>query len=273
MRTTLCRIAVLATFGAAALAPPAAAAADTATSAPQPNRRGADAALVRALKDHHWTLQSATDAAGRPVEALFVPGHDFVMRFDGPRVAVQGGCNQLSGTWRASPRNELMFGRLTATMKACEPPLMDADRSMAELLARPLAARVERGETPTLRLVSAEGQTLAFAGRPTPRSLYGAPTRIFIEVAAQRVPCTPALMPPTTCLQVRERRFDAKGLPVGDPGPWQAFHSTIDGYTHEPGVRNVLRVDRYRRANPPADASAYVYVLDLVVESEVVEKK
>jgi len=39
------------------------------------------------------------------------------------------------------------------------------------------------------------------------------------------------------------------------------------GYTHEDGVRNVVRVKRYTIANPPADASSNAYVLDMVVES------
>lgn len=273
MRRLIPPLALLLAVAAPPSFAPARAAADAAASAPQPMRRNADAALVRALKDHHWTLQSATDAGGARIDALFVPGHDFVLRFDDARFGVQGGCNAMSGGWRLSPRDELRIGRLAATMKACEPPLMQADRVMAELLAKPLQTSVEAGETPTLRLVTPDRQTLNLAGRRTPRSLYGAPTRIFLEVAPQRVACTPAPMPPTTCLQVRERRYDDKGLRIGEPGPWQAFYGQIEGYTHEPGVRNVLRVDRYRRANPPADASAYVYVLDLVVESEVVEKK
>ena len=45
----------------------------------------------------------------------------------------------------------------------------------------------------------------------------------------------------------------------------------LDGYTHTPGVRNVLRIKRYQRTPVPADASAYLYVLDLVVESETVK--
>ena len=35
-----------------------------------------------------------------------------------------------------------------------------------------------------------------------------------------------------------------------------------------PGVRNVLRVQRYTRKDVPADASKYAYVLDMVVESD-----
>ena len=50
------------------------------------------------------------------------------------------------------------------------------------------------------------------------------------------------------------------------------FQGGIDGYTHTPGVRDVRRINRNKRSPVPADASAYVYVLDLVVESETVSK-
>ncbi len=232
---------------------------------------GATAALAKTLQDHDWTLQSATYANGKSLESLLVAGHPFGMRFDGPRLGVQGGCNLMSGDWQLSPQDRLMVGRMAATQKACEPSLMRADAAMSEFLAQPLSARLAAGEAPTLRLESAAGKTLAFSGQRTSRSLYGAPTRIFLEVAAQRVPCTPALQPPTTCLQVRERRFDDQGLAVGEPGPWRAFYGEIAGYIHQTGVSNVLRINRYKVPNPPADGSAYVYELDLIVEAKTVE--
>jgi hypothetical protein len=38
-------------------------------------------------------------------------------------------------------------------------------------------------------------------------------------------------------------------------------------------VSNVLRINRFKRPQPAADGSAYVYELDLVVESRVDGKK
>lgn len=245
----------------------------TVASPATPPRRTADAALVRALQDHDWTLQAAVDAGGKPVEALLVPNQPFTMQFDGARVAVQGGCNRLFGTWRLSPQNALTVGRLASTQKACPPPLMAADTAMGAALSAPLQARLETGAAPVLHLASAKGPTLSFSGRRTLKSQYGEPVRVFLEVAAQRVPCTRTPQPPGTCLQVRELRFDDKGLRVGEPGPWRAFHDEIVGYTHEPGVGNVLRVNRFTRPRPPADASAYLYQLDLVVESRIEAKK
>jgi heat shock protein HslJ len=236
-----------------------------------PNRRGADPAVVRALQAHTWTLQSASEASGQPVAGLIVPGHAFVMRFQDANLSVQGGCNTMNGSWRISPQGRLMIGRLAATMKACDEPLMKADAALAAVLAQHLDLQLQRGDKPLLRLQAPGAQALAFVGQPTYESLYGKPERQFLEVAPQTVECTSGAMR-TQCLQVRERRFDAQGLPIEPPGPWRNFHGAIEGFTHQPGVRNVLRIDRYRRPNPPADASAFVYVLDMVVESEQVTR-
>ncbi len=259
-------------IAALALCLPAWAGAADAPAQPAPNRRGADPVLVRTLQDHRWTLQSATDAAGQPMAAVMVPGHAFVMNFDEARLAIQGGCNQMNSNWRVSPQGQLSVGRLASTMKACEPHLMQADTALGALLAQPLAAQLTPGAAPSLRLSSPKRETLVLSGQPTPRSLYGAPARIFLEVAPQTVPCQPGAGAPTQCLQVRERRYDKQGLRIDPPGEWRAFYDRIDGYTHTPGMRNVLRIDRYTRSQVPADASAYVFVLDMVVETEVMSK-
>jgi heat shock protein HslJ len=242
-----------------------------AASQPTPNRRAADPVLVRALQNNVWTLQSAAEASGQPIDGLMVPGQAFVLRFDGARLAVSGGCNNLSGSWRLSPQGQLMVGRLASTMKACEPALMKADAALSAVLAQHLDVQLPGGSTPSLRLASAAGQTLSLSGQPTLESLYGAPKRMFLEVAPQTVPCQPGAGGSTQCLQVRERRFDEQGLRIEPPGQWGAFYGGIEGYTHTPGVRNVLRVKRYQRTQVPADASRYVFVLDLVVESEIVK--
>jgi heat shock protein HslJ len=254
---------------AAAMLPAVAAGA---ASQPTPNRRAADPALVRSLQGHVWTLQSGTEATGQPIDGLSVPGQAFQLRFDGARLAVSGGCNTMTGSWRLSPQGQLMIGRLAATMKACDAPLMKADAALAAVLAQQLDVQLQPGAEPGLRLVSPSRQTLALSGQPTLASLYGAPTRIFLEVAAQTVPCQPGAGAPTQCLQVRELRFDKQGLRIDPPGEWRAFYSRIDGYTHTPGVRNVLRIDRYERKQVPADASRHVFVLDMVVESETVKQ-
>ena len=115
--------------------------------------------------------------------------------------------------------------------------------------------------------------TLVFKGAPTAATRFGGPAeRVFLEVGPETKPCSHPLIPDKQCLQVREVRFDENGLRVGEPGEWQNFFDEIEGYTHQPGVRNVLRIDRYTRKDVPADASRYAYVLDMVVESEQVQR-
>ena len=163
-----------------------------------------------------------------------------------------------------------MSGRLAATMKACEAALMQADKALSSLLEQPLEVQLDGAVTTSLRLTSPGRHTLVLAGEPTLEVRYGAPTRVFLEVAAQTVTCQ-GVGAPTQCRRVRERRFDDKDLRIEPPGAWRNFHGSIDGYTHTPGVRNVLRIKRYQRTPVPADASAHLYVLDLVVESETVK--
>jgi len=259
-----CALALVLSLGV----PPLAAAA----SHGEPKRRAADPALVRTLQDHVWTLQAATRADAQPIEGLLVPGHSFVLRFDGVRLNVQGGCNSMMGSWRVNPQNQLMAGRLAGTMKACEPALMQADAALSAVLAQHLDVQIESGTAPLLRLRSPSQQTLVLRGEPTLDGLHGAPTRVFLEVAAQTVSCQPGAGGTMQCLQVREIQFDEKGLRTGTPGPFGAFYSRIEGFTHQSGVRNVLRVNRYKRDRVPADASAFIYVLDLVGEGEQVPK-
>jgi hypothetical protein len=73
------------------------------------------------------------------------------------------------------------------------------------------------------------------------------------------------------CLRVRERTYAENGT-LAAQGEWQPLYQDIEGYTHVPGTRNVLRVKKFAVKNPPADASSVAYVLDMVVESEIVDR-
>lgn len=230
---------------------------------------GADA-TVKTLESHRWTLDSAVDALGQRIDAVSPgPGRAFELGFAAARIQVKGGCNPMNGGYEIGADGRLKVGRLASTMMACESAAMQADAALSALLAQPLKVDLSTGgAAPVLRLVAAAGQVLVLKGQATPEALYGPATRIFLEVAAQRVACTnPVNAAVTSCLQVRDRAFDAQGLVVLPHGPWRPFYDSIEGYTHQPGVRNVLRINRYQRS-----AASAVYVLDLVVESETVAR-
>ena len=97
------------------------------------------------------------------------------------------------------------------------------------------------------------------------------PSHIFLEVGPQRKTCS-AGAGRQECLQVRELRYADTGVKTYT-GQWENFYSEIDGYKHEAGVTNILRINRYKRQNVPADASSYAYVLDMVVSSSIESKR
>lgn len=226
--------------------------------------------LAAELPRHHWRLQEATTAGGTRIDALFARADAPVqLDFGNGRMSISNACNRMSGSY-AVAGNSLTIGRLASTMMACDDPkLMALDGELGKRLEGALTLALAAGDAPRLTLGNAAGDRLVFAGSPTAETLHGGPgERVFLEVAAQTAPCQHPLIENMQCLQVREIQFDEKGLKVGTPGPFGNFYATIEGFTHQPGVRNVLRVDRYTIKNPPADGQSQAFVLDMVVESD-----
>lgn len=256
---------------AATTATEAAAPAAPATPAPTPAPATAAAAndLAAQLPRFHWRLAEATDGGGRKIAALFTGGEPIQLDFADGRVSVDRLCNRMGGGFTLQG-DKLGFGQLASTMMACTDPARTAqERTASTLLAGEYTAVLAADAVPpTLALTGKDGTRLLFQGEETAESRYGQGETVFLEVAARTKPCPHPLIKDKQCLQVREVRFDDQGLRQGEPGPWQNFHDDIQGYQHQDGIRNVVRVKRYTRPNPPADASANVYVLDLVVESE-----
>ena len=221
------------------------------------------------LPQYHWQLMDASDAQGKRIDALFARGDKPVqLDFKDGRVGVANTCNRMGGTYTLS-ETDLTISRLASTMMACtDNALMALDQEVGKRLEGALKVTATQDGVVQLALTTATGDKLVFAGNPTAETRYGGPgERVFLEVASETKPCSHPLIPDKQCLQVREVRYDDKGLKVGTPGAFEHFYDSIEGYTHEPGIRNVLRVDRYTVKNPPADASNRAYVLDMVVES------
>lgn len=224
----------------------------------------ADAATPDAaqLGGYHWQLAQATDHDGQRIAALFVRADkplqlDFV---DG-RVSVRNACNGMGGSYRIA-NGQLIVGPMMHTMMACaDQALNRLDGLIGQRLAsHPAIAVVQQGGKPQLQLRTAAGDTLEFDGVPTAETRYGGTgTTEFLEVAAQKVPCQQK----QPCLNVREIHYDANGLKTGTPGGWHALPG-IEGYTHQDGVHNIVRVTRYATGGAPA-----AYVLDTVVETSI----
>ena len=228
------------------------------------------------LTRQQWRLSTATDATGKRIDALLVRA-DKPLQLDFQRsgaVAIGNACNQMSGPYRLAGQT-IKLGPYAATKKACADPKLTAlDAEAGTRLQGDFTYRMALGAARALELRSPDGDVLVFVGSDTPEARFGGPgERVFLEVAAETKPCSHPMMPDMQCLQVRELKYDEKGLKVGTPGAFGNFYEQIEGYRHEPGVRNVLRLQRYTRKQAPADASKYAYVLDMVVETEAPKAK
>lgn len=244
--------------------PPAAAAPAATQAAP---------ADTTALTAYHWRLNDAKDASGNRIEALFVSADKPVqLDFADGRISVSNTCNHMGGAYSIAG-DKLKFDRLASTLMACtDSKLMALDQEIGKRLETESTFALQSGDAPTLTLTGGNGDVLTFKGDPTAETRYGGKGETaFLEVAAQTKPCNHPLIPNMQCLQVRELKYDDKGIKTGTDGEFQNFYGNIEGYGHEPGIRNVVRVKRYAIKNPPADGSSKAYVLDMVVESETVK--
>src|SRR5262249_42277550 len=144
--------------------------------------------LEQELGRYRWTLVLATDANNRRIAGL-PPGQDrpVVLSFAGSRLSVQGPCNRLVGGYPGNAANQLTVVGASTRM-ACDRALMAGDSALSNLLlAKPLQVQLTAGPSAQLQLVSPGNGTLNFAGEPTPESLYGAGTTVFLEIAAHSV--------------------------------------------------------------------------------------
>lgn len=219
------------------------------------------------LQGYHWKLQSAIDAHGKRIAALFVrTDRPVQLDFSQNHLTIGQLCNARGANYRIE-QGQLVLGPMLSTQMAClQAGLGGLDQAVVQRLkSRPSISIDREGAMPQLQLATADGDVLQFTGQPTAERRYGGPGQVeFLEVAAQDVPCGTGASGGTRCLSVRDRHYDVHGLKSGEPGPWHDLASGIEGYTHEPGTRNVLRVKRFDTSEGP------VYVLDMVVESEKV---
>lgn len=262
----------------AACAPPATEQPPAPTAAPAAATTPAPAAvaaidLATGLAAYRWQLRTATDAGGQSLAALFPSAErPLGLGFADGRVNVEGACNRMGASYQLLEGGKIQVGQAMSTMMACPPPLDRVDAAVAAVLAGTLQAAIDgTAEAPTLRLVAADGSILQLAGEPTPETRFGGPGTIaFLEVAAQSGPCEVSPASERRCLMVRERHFDADGLATGTPGEFRPLPEGIEGYTPTEGQRQVLRVKRFQREAGAGGEPEPHFVLDLVIETEIV---
>ena len=245
---------------------------------PAPSGPAGDA---QSLSAYHWKLQYAFTPAGTEDQSWFLTASQPNLQLDfvEQRIAVKNLCNALNAAYRVSG-DRLEVQRTVSTLRACnDQGLMQLEQKVSRQLPRIQRWAVQLGDQgagkvpPRLTISFIDGSRWQLDGSPTAETQYGSAGKIqFLEIAPDRVSCSHGVVRDFQCMKVREIRYNDSGLKT-HTGEWGNFYSEIEGYKHQTGVRNIVRVKTYPRQNTPADASSIVYKLDMVVESEQILRK
>ena len=226
------------------------------------------------LEAYYWQLTEAETSGGERIDSLFVAERDSIQIsfMTDQRVSVSNACNSLFGGYRIE-KAKIIFGHMASTMKLCsDPSVNQLDSAVSSRLQGEVGYTLtQQGGYPQLLLTTSSGDRLTFKGVPTAEKLYGSAGEIiFIEVAPEKVSCQNAAAD-NQCLQVRELRYNGPGEKIQPAKEFSVFPHEIQGYQHRPGERNVVRVKRYPVKT--GQKGEFVFILDMVVESEIVPAK
>lgn len=260
--------AVVATAGLAACT--------TSTNSVSQMDKNTQATTEQTLQAHHWSLVSTISPDGQTTPAWVSSDPDFNqplrLSFTENRVAIQNLCNPLMAGYAITER-DIDFSQVASGMRMCsDQNLMQYEQQVGQLL--PTAAdwslaiadqNQANAPVPVLTLNFENGYSWRLKGEPTSETKYGAPAEtVFLEVAPQTEICPNS---GENCLKVRHVNYDDNGVKAS-VGEWTLFQpNAIEGFTHQPGVMSVLRVDRFPIKNAPADMAKYAYELNMVVET------
>lgn len=216
---------------------------------------------AQTLTAYTWSYQPA--GTPTPIQLNFTADH----------LSITTGCNNQGSSWKIEGHH-LVTSSLVSTMKACSPELMKNEQFSSNLLNDQkvkFELNTSSVEQPSLIITAADGQKYEFKGTMTPETKYQSQGEIiFLEISPETKPCTGVA--PQTCLQVREIKYNDKGIKTQVDKDWTLFYDQIQGFQHRADQRVIIRIKRYERKNPAADQSKYAYVQDMIVEQEIVQK-
>ena len=215
----------------------------------RPTRRrntGHGVASPDTLTAYHWQLDQTPVATAQPVQLTFAD----------QRMSVTGLCNNLMAGYNVNGA-AMKIQQVAGTMRMCnDQALMKYEQEVGARLEKikswAIAGAGPEGSqaTPVLTLKFDDDSQWTLNGKPTDETKYGsAGETVFLEIQPQLVACNHPLIPNKQCMQVRTVEYDGSGI-KRKLGEWQAFYGDIEGYRHEAGVRNILRVKRYTLRQP-----------------------
>ncbi|SET03663.1 META domain-containing protein [Thorsellia anophelis] len=239
--------------------------------------------LSQILPKYQWHLISAQNQEGEALKGVIVEGTPNIeMLFNDNSMIVRNTCNQLMAGYSVESTGSLLkVGQIAQTMRACiDPDMALKDDAMIALLSNlntvsveQVATQVTTDDTVTLVMTDNNSNVFRFNGVLTPEAYFGqAGQQMFLEISPDHVACELPVAN-SQCIQIREIVYDESfRQSVPDP-TWIVYPNAIDGFMHEAGQRNIVRVKRFTHLSEQAQSNSLkpdpFYVLELVVESSI----
>ncbi|MGM8909294.1 DUF4377 domain-containing protein [Psychrobacter sp. 1U1] len=240
-----------------------------AQSTPTTQKLSAEEKMSAKLARYRWTLNTATNADTQPITSLMNINNQVVLNFNKYQgqntISYSVGCNTVNAVYQLQD-NILMTEDGMGTKMLCN-DLNTAENKLNELMQSESQLSLTNEAPPTLTQITSDSTTLVWRGRMTAQAKYNSRGEtIFWAVDANTKLCPNDKA--QSCLQVKPITYDDQGIKI-DEGEWTAFKGNIEGYEHNPGHDEILRLQRYKLAADGDTDTKYAYVLDMVIESSV----
>ncbi|MBF7688386.1 META domain-containing protein [Acinetobacter rathckeae] len=212
--------------------------------------------LSQTLTDYYWSYQTQNNLP------------NITVNFDkNQRFNIATGCNQQGGTWQLKDQ-ALTTSPLHSTLMMCSPELMLQEKRSADLFSQAqlkIQMSHDQAHTPQLQLTDKNGKTYLFKGEIKPEAQYQSEGEIiFLAIAPEAKPCL--TNPNAECLQVKEIKYNDQGIQSDIDQNWKILPESIQGYTHDPKMKKVIRVKRFKSKEAPLK---YAYIYDMTVQQDI----
>lgn len=224
------------------------------------------------LGRYHWSLVSAKDSNNQPITALEAINKQVALNFTKQQqqavASFSVGCNQMAGQVDII-NNVMSIDNIMSTEMMCDPALNQAETLLANAMQGQSQLSEKGGNVPMLTQITSNGTTLVWQGSMTATAKYGHQGEtIFWAVDHQTQPCADGST--KTCLKVKPISYNEQGIKTTE-GDWTLFSGEIEGYTHDGKHNQVLRLKRYVVNPSDVKGKQYAYVLDTLIESQLVK--
>lgn len=207
------------------------------------------------LSQYTWSYQP--DTSVKPI----------VVSFQDKNFHIATGCNGQNGTWQLIG-NTLKTSNLMSTMMMCSPDLMKQERFAQHVFGNSVlkvSFNKANINQPILIVQKDSGERYEFIGTMTPEARYkGQAKTVYFEVSPTLTACPD--QPAKQCLQVREIQYNDQSVKT-TANQWQTLNA-VEGFQHNPQVKNVIRVKRFDTQNVQ---TPYAYIYDMTVEQEMIQ--